>query len=504
VYANPIASFTSSPGNPTVDQTILFDATGSFDQDGPIISYSWNFGDGNTTVTDGPIIYHVYRSQGDFNVAVTVTDNHGGTDSILKVMQVNPKPIPNDDTSPNENNNNDNGNDDNTHTTIRDLSIENVSVAQREVQIGQTIDITVTVKNYGTSTETFNVTLVYGETEIGRKIVSLTPNTVLDLVFSWNTSELLPSESRLKAIAESIPDETNLSNNMVEGQIVKISSAKSQEQENPANTGLLGLAPYIALAIAATTGPFAIFALKKKKNGRRKLAGFDYIDKIFGGSIQKGSTIMALGKSGAGKSVLCQQLAHRLLNEQKGCVFVSYDELPSGVRERMKTFGWNVSKFEEENSFSFVDCYSSTAKVASEEKYFVGQPFSLTDLSIMISTALSEVSQKPKALFLDSATSLFTKVEVSRVMRFLQDRGAKIKANGDVFVFTLGKETVAPDFANRIEEAVDGIVELDFVEEKGKRLRRMRVKKLRGQEHLDKWVTFEVSMQKGISFLEQK
>jgi KaiC/GvpD/RAD55 family RecA-like ATPase len=113
------------------------------------------------------------------------------------------------------------------------------------------------------------------------------------------------------------------------------------------------------------------------------------------------------------------------------------------------------------------------------------------------------MAQKPKVVFLDSATSLFTKLEISRVMRFIQDRSAKTKANEGIFIFTLGKETVAPDFANRLEEAVDGIIELDFVEEKGKRSRRMRVKKLRGQEHCDDWITFEVRTQEGVSFQVQ-
>jgi circadian clock protein KaiC len=226
---------------------------------------------------------------------------------------------------------------------------------------------------------------------------------------------------------------------------------------------------------------------------------------MLGEGIPAGSTILVLGNPGAGKSILCQHLAHQFLNENKGCVFVSYDEPPGDVRKRMESYGWDLAKFEQNNAFSFVDCYSQVAKMTSQEKYYVDQPFSLTDLSIAISTALDELkADTAKVVFLDSATSLFTKLDIQRVIRFLQDRSAKIKATGGIFIFILGKETIAANFVNRLEEAVDGIIELDFLDAKGKRKRKIRVKKLRGQNHLDQWVTFTIDSKEGISFFSHR
>jgi KaiC/GvpD/RAD55 family RecA-like ATPase len=116
------------------------------------------------------------------------------------------------------------------------------------------------------------------------------------------------------------------------------------------------------------------------------------------------------------------------------------------------------------------------------------------------STAFEERADLPRAVFLNSSTSLFASMDASRVISFLQDRGAKIKAQDGIFIFTLGKGTVAPSYVSRLEEAVDGILELDIHEEQGKVIRRMRVKKLRGQAHLDKWVDFEIDSNSGIVF----
>ena len=55
-----------------------FDGTGSSDSDGTIVAYVWDFGDG--TIGNGATPEHVYAAAGTYDVSLTVTDNHGGTD----------------------------------------------------------------------------------------------------------------------------------------------------------------------------------------------------------------------------------------------------------------------------------------------------------------------------------------------------------------------------------------------------------------------------------------
>lgn len=52
-----------------------FDASGSMDSNGNIISYLWNFGDG--TSAEGMQVSHAYQSVGSFLVQLTVTDSGG-------------------------------------------------------------------------------------------------------------------------------------------------------------------------------------------------------------------------------------------------------------------------------------------------------------------------------------------------------------------------------------------------------------------------------------------
>jgi len=86
----PIVSFTYSPENPVVAQTITFNASNSTDPDGNITSYEWDFGDGNNTNTTEPITTYSYASAGTYNVNLTVTDDDGATNSTNKTIVVYP------------------------------------------------------------------------------------------------------------------------------------------------------------------------------------------------------------------------------------------------------------------------------------------------------------------------------------------------------------------------------------------------------------------------------
>ncbi|MEA2053719.1 MAG: PKD domain-containing protein [Candidatus Thermoplasmatota archaeon] len=81
----PVASFTYTPLNPIEGQTIFFDASSSYDPDGSIASYSWNFGDGSGS---GKNVQHSYPAGGSYTVTLTVTDNDGATTYVQKNLKV--------------------------------------------------------------------------------------------------------------------------------------------------------------------------------------------------------------------------------------------------------------------------------------------------------------------------------------------------------------------------------------------------------------------------------
>ena len=82
----PVASFTYTPENPTVNQAITFNASSSYDPDGNITNYEWNFGDG--TNGSGRITTHSYSSAGEYPVTLIITDNSSTLNSTTKIILV--------------------------------------------------------------------------------------------------------------------------------------------------------------------------------------------------------------------------------------------------------------------------------------------------------------------------------------------------------------------------------------------------------------------------------
>lgn len=90
VNVPPYADFTYSPTRPRTHEIVTFNASASYDPDGFIFSYTWDFGDGNITVTFSPIITHYYIVSGEYHVKLTVKDNLGLESSVAKPISVLP------------------------------------------------------------------------------------------------------------------------------------------------------------------------------------------------------------------------------------------------------------------------------------------------------------------------------------------------------------------------------------------------------------------------------
>ena len=81
----PIGMF-QVPVNAVVNQSIVFDASESYDPDGAIISYEWDLGDG--TIGIGYIVAHTYQSSGEYTVTLTLTDNAGLTSNTSQIVSI--------------------------------------------------------------------------------------------------------------------------------------------------------------------------------------------------------------------------------------------------------------------------------------------------------------------------------------------------------------------------------------------------------------------------------
>ncbi len=92
VYANPVASFTTSTLPACAGSLVSFNSTSTIGG-GPINSYAWDFGDGNGTTTVTGNTTHSYANGGTFPVTLIITDVHGCTNSVILQVSVLPAPV---------------------------------------------------------------------------------------------------------------------------------------------------------------------------------------------------------------------------------------------------------------------------------------------------------------------------------------------------------------------------------------------------------------------------
>jgi len=92
----PVASFTWTPQYPNPGQTITFDASASYDPDGSIVLYEWDW-DNNGIYDESstnPIVTHTWTQEGSYPVILRVTDNNDTTDIITKIVFIYTGNIP--------------------------------------------------------------------------------------------------------------------------------------------------------------------------------------------------------------------------------------------------------------------------------------------------------------------------------------------------------------------------------------------------------------------------
>ncbi|MCU0598340.1 MAG: PKD domain-containing protein [Desulfobacterales bacterium] len=116
----PAAVAAASPLSGRAALTVQFDGSGSYDMDGSIVSYSWNFGDGTSAA--GPFVSHTYSVAGTYTAILTVTDDNGATDQDSVSIVV-------------------------TSASAKEIYISDIVMSYKKVGVSKTASAVVAIKN---------------------------------------------------------------------------------------------------------------------------------------------------------------------------------------------------------------------------------------------------------------------------------------------------------------------------------------------------------------------
>lgn len=240
----PTADFSYSPAIPGIDQPITFDASPSTaTAPSEIVEYLWDFGDGENASTNTPTIEHTFTEGGSFTVTLTVIDNATAselTKSVFDLTDDNMPPIWYELFSAKE-------------EIIQvayqnDIAVTDVTISELEVTAGETISISVTVRNGGLESESFDVTVFFDTTEIDTKqVVGLGVGEEETVTFEWDTTEMALGSYQIKATASVVEGETNTSNNEFVDGTVTVKAASESFPWTLVIGGIVGVAVVVAV-----------------------------------------------------------------------------------------------------------------------------------------------------------------------------------------------------------------------------------------------------------------
>jgi len=147
----------------------------------------------------------------------------------------------------------------------------------------------------------------------------------------------------------------------------------------------------------------------KKKGVEKIKTDITGFDEIAHGGIPRGRTTLVSGTSGSGKTIFGMQFLIGGLKSGESAVFVTFEETPKDIARNMKSFGWDLDKWSEEEKFLFVD-----ASPTEDETIEVGE-FDLGAFLARILNAVNKVGAK--RVVIDSISALFPRYSDQAVIR---------------------------------------------------------------------------------------
>jgi parallel beta-helix repeat protein len=97
----------------------------------------------------------------------------------------------------------------------RDIGISGVNKSKTVVGEGQSMNVSLEVRNLGMQLETFNVTVKANLTTIYAQAITLAAGNSTTVLFTWKTTGVSKGNYTLIATADTVPDEVDITNNIL-------------------------------------------------------------------------------------------------------------------------------------------------------------------------------------------------------------------------------------------------------------------------------------------------
>ena len=232
--------------------------------------------------------------------------------------------------------------------------------------------------------------------------------------------------------------------------------------------------------------------------------GIDGLDEIVEGGLPRPAAIGLIGEADSGKSLLARQISWNLLRKGFNVLYYSVDESAEDVRRCMNYYGWDITEYEREGKFHFIDIFSHGAEViktypAASPSEYIDQIFDFNGLLKEDQDLyLEKMGGKDLLVIIDSLDSLIFLLDKEEALYFLRGMKSITRASQCIGIAIVNLDTHDPKLEEPYKQIVDVIIELHKIGQKGNRSRCIRVTKAPERFH-DESYYFEIDEKHGIT-----
>lgn len=241
----------------------------------------------------------------------------------------------------------------------------------------------------------------------------------------------------------------------------------------------------LALAeVAEARGPLADSSIEVA----RLTVGLDIVDPLLPEGLPLPSTVLILSDPAGGEENLLAHFVSQQIEAGKPVLYITLDNFPPNIQQNVQIH--STTKQVDFSHLIFVDCYSKTVGVESEESSVV-DPEDLTAISIAVSDNMSKTAVS--LIVLDSFNTLIRKRGGHSAIEFLRLLVARTRQAKCLALVTMNRKAFHPAMVASAEDIVEGVIELKVDESDQGIERSIRVLKMAGTKHSTAWMRYEIS-----------
>jgi small GTP-binding protein len=197
------------------------------------------------------------------------------------------------------------------------------------------------------------------------------------------------------------------------------------------------------------------------------ITGIPKLDDLLDGGIRQNKSILFYTYPGVENLPFAFQLLYTRLERGDHVLYFVNNKKPDTVRFMLNNYDFDISKYEKNKKFAFLDAYSGLFGLNSKERFSVKDPSKIDDIQKELSKALKQLKKNNTAIIFDSLSHLIdacgTPDSVISCLNKCMPNIQKLNAT-PVFLFTAWAYDKI--LLNQVRNAFNCVVDLKAIERK--------------------------------------